>query len=97
MSENRSTWLVAAGIPFFYPSIRALGVCRVAWPMWVVRECEGCPICLRESFGELGSRWKRFPVETNSGAGIAVLSQVALERALTTRVRVIASVGDSRS
>jgi len=69
MSENRSTWVVAAGIPFFYSSIRALGVCRVAWPMWVVRECEGCPICLRESFGELGSRWKRFPVETNPGQG----------------------------
>ena len=41
--------------------------------------------------------WERIPREMNSGAGIAVLSQVALERALTTRVRVIASVGNSRS
>ena len=37
--------------------------------MWVVRECEGCPICLREVFGELCSRSKRFPRET----GTAVL------------------------
>ena len=74
--------MVTAGIPFFYSSVR-----RMALPMWVVRECESCPICLREcsAFDVPGGTW------------IAVLSQVALELALTTRVRVIASFCDSRS
>jgi hypothetical protein len=50
-------------------------------PMWGVRECEGCPF------------WRR---ESTSAEGRCV-SQVALEPALTTRVRVIASNPDSRT
>ena len=55
--------------------------------MWVVRECEDCPIWRREA----GSRLRSF---RSRGRGA---SQVALELILTTRVRVIASVCDSQS
>jgi len=84
MSENRVTVVVAAGIPFFYPSIRS--------PEW--RSPCGLFESVRAAPSACESRSAIFAPE---GARIGGLSQVALERALTTRVRVIASVGGSRS